>query len=79
MAGCEGDQCLVDALAAAKAGDREANYTLYEADVSRDRTQELEFRCGQCAMRLTMVVPRQQQDGPLGNLGIIRIPGFLAP
>ena len=73
MAGCEGsERCLIDALAAAKAGDREANYKLYEADISRDRAQELQFRCGQCALRMSMSLTRRQSNGPLGDLGVIK-------
>ena len=73
MAGCETEKCLINALAAANSGDREANFQLYEADVSRDRQQELRFQCGKCALRLSLEVPRRLENGPLGSLGVIKL------
>jgi hypothetical protein len=69
----ETNRCLIEALAAAKSGDGEAGWVLYDSLEDEDG-REKKFKCGQCALKMTVVLPRRANECNLEDIGVIKIP-----
>lgn len=69
----ETNRCLIEAMAAAKSGDKEAEWTLYDA-LEDENGREKKFKCGQCALKMTVTLPRRANECDLEDIGVIKIP-----